>query len=172
MRTLRELTAAQPRAGTVEAIVLRPQRGEPAIDVAEADAIVGQGLAGDRRSTGLAHASTRREMTLIQAEHLPLIAAWTGHDRLDARVLRRNLVVAGINLLAMRSPFADQPLDWRIGSDVVIRITGPCDPCSRMEAALGAGGYNALRGHGGVTACLVRGGTIRVGDAVVLEAAR
>ena len=73
-----------------------------------------------------------------------------------------------MNLLAMRSPFADQPLHWRIGDDVVIQVTGPCDPCSRMEVALGEGAYQAMRGHGGVTALLVQGGRLHVGDRLTL----
>lgn len=165
---LRALAAHHPRAGRVAAIWLRTERAGAMQSVLKVQAAPGRGLEGDRygqrpRSPGASHS---REITLFQAEHLATLATWTGHDTIDPALLRRNLVVSGINLLALRSPFADQRCAWHIGDEVLIEITGPCDPCSRMEAALGAGGYNALRGLGGLTARILRGGLIRVGDAL------
>jgi MOSC domain-containing protein YiiM len=169
---LRHLTRPAGARGHLLAIWLRPARGVPAVPTEEALAMVAAGLQGDRtaasaRPNGAAGGS-KRQVTLFQAEHLPLIAAWTLQPDLSAATLRRNLVVAGLNLLAARSPFVDQPLQLHVGPDVVLEITGSCDPCSKMEAALGPGGYNAMRGHGGVTARVLQGGRLRVGDAVHL----
>ena len=170
MDDLRALTRRFARAGRIEAIVLRPGRDLAAVSVPSALALADRGLEGDRSAAKPASrpGGGKRQLTLIQAEHLPLIRAWTGVE-VQATELRRNLVVSGINLLAQLSLFADQPLQVRLGPDVLIVITGPCDPCSKMEALLGAGGYNAMRGHGGTTARVIHGGVISVGDAVAVE---
>jgi MOSC domain-containing protein YiiM len=95
----------------------------------------------------------------MQAEHVPVIAALVGLDAIDPALLRRNVVVSGIPLIALKGR------RFRIG-EVLLEGTGPCDPCSKMEAALGEGAYNAMRGHGGLCARIVEGGWIRLGDAV------
>ena len=48
----------------------------------------------------------------------------------------------------------------------LLRLTVICAPCSRMEEALGKGGYSAVRGHGGWCAEVVQPGRVRLGDAV------
>jgi MOSC domain-containing protein YiiM len=110
-------------------------------------------------------------VTLVQAEHLPVIAAFLGRANVDPGLLRRNVVVSGINLVAVRSLFQEQEIRMVIGDTVVLAMTGPCDPCSRMEAALGAGGWNAMRGHGGMTARIEVGGAFGVGDTVAIRVA-
>jgi len=169
--TLRDLITRIATQGRIEAIVVRPERGEPALCVDAVKAEPGLGLIGDRRAQKKRTeiASRARELSLIQAEHLPMLARWSGIEQVDPARLRRNLVVAGVNLLAMKSPFADIRLEWQIGNEVCIEVTGPCDPCSKMEAELGQGGYNAMRGHGGVTAMIVTGGVIKIGDTVSLK---
>lgn len=157
---LHALMSRFPRAGRVRWIGLRPARDVPMreVDVAEVEA--GTGLVGDRYAGG----SGKRGVTLIQAEHLPVIAALSGHASLAPALLRRNLLVEGVPLAALKGH------RFRIG-DVLLEGTGDCDPCSRMEAALGAGGYNAMRGMGGLCARVLEGGTLRLGDAVEWVAA-
>jgi MOSC domain-containing protein YiiM len=169
---LRSLSRRFASPGRLQAILLRPARGRPALAVDRAEAQAGQGLVGDRGWRSAGPGTGKRQITLLQAEHLPVIgqlAALPGAP--DPALLRRNLVVAGLNLLAARSLFKDRPLRLHLGSSVVLEVTGPCEPCSQMEVRLGPGGYNAMRGHGGVTARVLQGGWLAVGDAVWCDGA-
>jgi len=147
-----ELTSRFPRPGRLEVIVLRPARLAETLLPVTAELLVA-GLAGDHAPPGL------RAVTLIQAEHLAVITTLSGSEATPAR-LRRNLVVAGLNLAALKG------VPLRIGTDAQVEITGPCPPCSRMEETLGPGGYNAMRGHGGWYARVIRPGRLDLGDAV------
>ena len=152
MERLADLIARHAQDGRLDWIGLRPARREAprAFDRAE---IAEAGLAGDHARPG------KRAVTLIQAEHLTVIGACLGRGRIAPETLRRNLVVSGLNLSALRGRRV------AVGS-AVLHITGPCAPCSRMEAALGPGGYSAMRGHGGWCAAVLQPGRIARGDAV------
>lgn len=156
--TIARLLSTLPQTGRLEWIGLRPARRAELVSVPEAEILTDSHLMGDHARP---KKGGKRQITLIQQEHLAAVA---GFLDLKAPVepgrLRRNLVVSGLNLLALKNR------QLRIGDEVVLDITGECHPCSRMEEELGPGGYNAMRGHGGITAHIAQGGIIRVGDAV------
>jgi MOSC domain-containing protein YiiM len=158
MPDLRTLLSTFPRAGRVDWIGVRPQRRAHLLTPTAVIAVAGQGLQGDHYQT---RGPGTRQVTLIQAEHLAVIGALLGRAAPAPEVLRRNLLVSGINLLALKGQ------RFQIG-EAVLDGTGLCHPCSRMEEAPGAGGYNAMRGHGGVTARIVRSGRIGLGAPIVV----
>ena len=103
----------------------------------------------------------KRQVTLIQQEHLDGVARTLGRSEIPPELLRQNIVVAGINLLALKHQ------RFQVG-EVLLETTGICGPSSRMEENLGAGGYNSMRGHGGITAKIIEGKQIKIGDVVKL----
>jgi MOSC domain-containing protein YiiM len=157
--TLARLFDAPMRPGCVVWIGLRPERRAPMRAVAEARLDKGRGLEGDRWRGGETGA---RQVTLVAAEHLRAIAGYLGLDAVAPARLRRNLVIEGVNLLALKGH------RFRIG-DALLEHSGECHPCSRMEEEFGAGGYNAVRGHGGIAARVIEGGAIGLGDTMIRE---
>ncbi|MDB5236827.1 MAG: molybdenum cofactor sulfurase [Hymenobacter sp.] len=156
--TVARLLASLPQTGRLEWIGPRPVRREPPVPVLEAELKTDSHLLGDHARP---KAGGKRQLTLIQHEHLAAVAGYLGLDApLDPGRLRRNLVVSGLNLLSLKNR------QIQIGDEVILDITGECHPCSRMEEELGPGGYNAMRGHGGLTAHIAQGGRFRVGDVV------
>jgi MOSC domain-containing protein YiiM len=154
---LARLFDAPMRPGRLVWIGLRPARREAMAEVDQALLEPGRGLRGDRWRGGTAGA---RQVTLVAAEHLRAVAGFLGLDAVAPARLRRNLVVEGVNLLALKGS------RFCIGA-ALLEHSGECHPCSRMEEEFGPGGYNAVRGHGGITARVIEGGAIRVGDAVL-----
>jgi len=117
---IRSLMAQLPRPGRVEWIGLRPARRQPLDSVDRVHALAGRGLEGDRTGDS-GRSGGKRQVTLIQAEHLPVLAALVGARQVDPAVLRRNVVVSGLNLHALRG------LRFRIG-DAVFEARGRVIP--------------------------------------------
>ena len=153
--SLQELFDTLPQIGCVKWIGVRPERKATMIVVDAVEARAGRGLTGDR----YASKNGKRQVTLIQQEHLQVIASLLGRENVDPALLRRNITVSGINLLALKEK------QFYVGK-ALLEYTGLCHPCSAMEATFGAGGYNAVRGHGGITARVLEDGIISLNDEV------
>ena len=147
-----------PQIGEVTYISIRPERKALPVEKDSVLASSALGLEGDHFASQY---SDKRQVTLIQQEHLDAVASMLGREEIDPRMTRRNVVIKGINLHALINR------KFLIG-EVVLEGTGHCHPCSRMEENLGKGGYNAMRGHGGLTARITKSGVISVGDKVRL----
>jgi MOSC domain-containing protein YiiM len=159
-RSTRQLVETVPQRGRLDTILLRPERRASPVAVPDVEVIAGLGPCGDHRTVDRQpDTSATRQITLIQGEHLSAIAALVGRERIDPALLRRNLVVTGINLASL------EDRRFRIG-DVEFAGSGWCHPCSRMEEALGVGGFQAMRGHGGITARVRTSGRLYVDDVV------
>lgn len=153
--TLADLLESLPQQGVVEWIGVRGQRRAQLTEVQHVFVDPQGGIRGDRYKgrTGSRH------VTLVQAEHLPVIASCLGRATVSPLELRRNMVIRGINLLALKNKVI-------CVGEVEMEVTGLCHPCSRMEETFGPGGYNAVRGHGGITARVLTKGSVEVGDKV------
>ena len=155
--------------GELTWIGLRPARKEDMVDVASTHAVAELGLEGDHRMTKTP--GSGRQVTLISEEYLGQIRHFlslagigesSSNEPSDLpKALRRNLVIKGINLTALRYQ------RFSIG-DAIFEAGAMCHPCVRMERALGVGAIAAIMGHGGLCLKVVQSGEIKVGDAVVL----
>lgn len=149
------------RTGRLQWIGVRPARQAPVETPAAVRLIAARGIDGDHYETSRNGA---RQITLIASEDIDAIASFLGRERVDPDLLRRNFVTHGINVLALKARRF-----WI--SSVLCEGSGECAPCSRMETNLGPGGFNAVRGRGGITARIIEGGDIHIGDVVRAEIA-
>lgn len=143
--------------GKVEWIGLRPAHKSAMLTQSAVEAIAGKGLEGDHQSSR-SNGSTR-QVTLINAEDIRALEQLMNLTEIHPQRLRRNIVVSGLNLHAMRYQLL------RIGS-ALSRVQAHCHPCLRMERELGESALLSMYGRGGYCAVVEEGGTIALGDCV------
>lgn len=150
--------------GRVEAIFVCPAASTPMEARAEAEAVAGQGLVGDRYNAGIGFYSDRpradggRELTLIATEMLDEVFALSG-IRLEPAESRRNVLTSGIGLNELIGA------TFAVG-EVVCEGIDYCTPCEHLVELTGKDVLRPLVNRGGLRARIVTGGTIRVGETV------
>ncbi len=154
---LKTLRSNFPHQGSLVWIGLRPAKNQPMLEATSVNAGTEYGLQGDYYSAK----SNKRQVTLFQFEDLTTIESFLGRP-VSPALFRRNLLIKGINLMSLKAQ------TFMLG-DALFKVTGICHPCSKMETALGMGGYNAMRSHCGMTAQVIRSGMIQIGDSLTPE---
>ncbi len=152
-----ELMDSREFVGKVEWIGIADARRQDHSTPSQIEVVKGEGIVGEHHRGN--QARPHRQVTLIQHEHLAVIGGLLGRDAVDPALLRRNLVVSGINLASLREA------EFSVGN-VVLKGTGDCVPCALMDDTLGAGGYAAMVSHGGITATVESSGEIALGAEV------
>ena len=125
---------------------------EPMKEVAQANFITGQGMQGDRhlRSDGL---RAKRQVLIMDVETLK-------HFGLEPGQVRENVTLEGLDLSTISA--GDRV---SLGADVVLEITGDCEPCARMDE-IRPGLKEEIDGKRGVLAFVEKGGVVSIGSEV------
>ena len=144
--------------GTVEAVYIAARHGELPHEVDVATAHAGRGLQGDRNFDDTDPDSCN--ITLIEAEAFDDLQAHHGFE-ITPLESRRQVLVRGVDL----KDFIGRR--FQVGN-VECEGEERCEPCNHLAKMVGTQGV--LRGllHTGLRASIVKGGTIRAGDAVRL----
>ena len=149
--------------GRLVAIYTTAEAGAPMEARDAAQAVAGVGLGGDRYAEKNGKHSqtpgTGREITLVEREAIAAVRA-DGVELADHET-RRNLLTEGVPLNHLVGA------TFRVG-DVVLRGVRLAEPCAYLEGLTRSGVRQALVHRGGLRAEIVEGGTIEVGDAIVL----
>ena len=141
-------------AGSVVALYLNVGHRQPMQVVDGATFIAGQGIEKDRHATSRVERQ-ERQVLLMDQEILDALS-------LAPAVVRENVTTSGIELASL-------PLGQRVGlgDQVVLQISKPCAPCSRMDEVR-PGLRVELDGRRGMLAFVVQGGSVDVGDPINL----
>ncbi len=146
---------SQSNEGSVVSMRLNVGSRKPMKEVDSARVITGQGIEGDRhlKEDG---SRSRRQILLMDRETL-------GDFSLDDGIIRENITVVGMDFASLEA--GDRV---SIGEDVVLEITGECEPCARMDE-IRSGLRHELDGRRGMLAYAENGGLISVGDVISVK---
>lgn len=122
----------------------------------------GLGIVGDRYFGARAHVSA--SVTIMAIETLEKVASELGSGPLAPADTRRNIIVRGLDIDAMRG--AVLSIDTGSGP-VLLRVNRPANPCAWMDVALAPGAFAALRKRGGMRCEPLTNGAISLGAALV-----
>jgi MOSC domain-containing protein YiiM len=153
--------------GHVASLHLHPaESGQPLQAVEAFEIVEGKGIAGDARYFGRLSRDTgqpsRRQVTLIEREQIAEHAAGLGLPAIAPGAVRSNVETAGINLIAL--------LGREIGiGEAVLRLYAPRDPCAKMDAICQGLRARMMDQRQGILAEVVRSGTVRVRDRIVVR---
>jgi MOSC domain-containing protein YiiM len=150
--------------GKLLAIAIARQAKGPMENVGLIEAVVGEGLRGDRYGAGIGAAqfkgrrSPEKEVTLISSEAIEGANAEFNYT-IDHLQTRRNLLTEGV------------PLNDLIGKTfwvgtVQFKALELCEPCGYLESRTFRGIKVALKRRGGLRCCVIQGGEIQAGDPI------
>ena len=148
--------ARTPTAGTLVGIWTAPAPEAAPVAHAALDALAGVGLAGDRYALGtgsMGHGRPGMQVTLVDGPTLERLG-------ITPAEARRNLVTTGVDLDALVGR------DFTVGEGVLLRGERRCEPCAHLARVAGRDVLRPLVHRGGLRADVLRGGELRVGDAV------
>jgi MOSC domain-containing protein YiiM len=120
--------------------------------VPRANLVEGLGIEGDKHAA----AASKRQVLLADREALDAVGVLPG-------TIKENITVEGVNV--MQLPAGTMV---RLGRSAVLEITAVCEPCFRMDE-IRDGLKQELEGRRGMVSRVVQGGTISVGDAIIIE---
>ncbi len=143
-------------SGELLSITIAPGYGMDLVSLASASLVEGHGIEGDR------YFGTTRQVTVVCTGEVAKAESERGLGPMDPAHTRRNLVIDTDEIPRAHGTRI------RIGQ-VELAVWRDCAPCEQMNDIFGDGARAALKERAGVSARVVRGGTITVGDPVNIE---
>ena len=155
-----------PGTGRVASLHLHPEKsGEPLRAVEQIEVVEQKGIRGNPRQFGVLSRRTgqpsKRQVTLIEREQISAHAAALGLETISPGAVRSNIETFGVNLIELIGR------EVRVGEATLLFYEART-PCEKMDRI--CDGLRTLMEDRkqGVLAQVVRGGVIRVGDAIKL----